>query len=164
MIVAHSGTHMVAPAASHVARFEDFVADLRTGELFKNGKKIRLQVQPFQVLALVVQRPGELVSRDELRDKLWPDNTFVDFDDGLNTAVRKLRQVLHDSPDHPQYIETLPRRGYRFIAPVTTASPSPPHDEPAPDVSERVIKAAGREERVTEARAVSRTHKGWKLA
>src|SRR6516165_3894420 len=140
---------MAAPPASSVARFEDFVADLRTGELFKNGKKVRLQVQPFQVLALLLQRPGELVSRDELRDKLWPGNTFVDFDDGLNTAVRKLRQVLRDSPEHPQYIETLPRRGYRFVAPVTTASP--PQAEPA--LSERVTEdatAAGRKGGVTE--------------
>src|SRR6516165_12350972 len=125
---------MAAPPASYPARFEDFVVDLRTGELFKNGKKIRLQAQPFQVLALLLQRPGEMVSRDELRDKLWPDNTFVDFDDGLNTAVRKLRQVLGDSPEHPQYIETLPRRGYRFIAPVRTSSP--PQAEPAPSVAE----------------------------
>jgi TolB-like protein/DNA-binding winged helix-turn-helix (wHTH) protein/tetratricopeptide (TPR) repeat protein len=155
---------MAAPPASHVARFEEFVVDLRTGELFKNGKKIRLQVQPFQVLALLVRRPGELVSRDELRDKLWPDNTFVDFDDGLNTAVRKLRQVLRDSADHPQYIETLPRRGYRFVAPVTTASP--PQAEPAVSVSERVIEdpdAAGRDARVTEGPAVSRAHGGWML-
>ena len=107
---------MSVPLADQV-RFGDFRVDLRTGELFKNGKKVRLQIQPFQVLALLVQRPGELVSRDELRDKLWPDNTFVDFDDGLNTAVRKLRQVLCDSPELPQYIETLPRRGYGFIAP-----------------------------------------------
>src|SRR6516165_861640 len=155
---------MAAPPASYVARFEDFVVDLRTGELFRNGKKIRLQVQPFQVLALVVQRPGELVSRDELRDKLWPDNTFVDFDDGLNTAIRKLRQVLRDSPDDPRYIETLPRRGYRFVAPVTTAWP--PQAEPAPSVAERVIEdpdAAGREERVAEVPAVSRAHTGWML-
>src|SRR6516225_4044540 len=141
---------MAAPSASLLACFGDFVVDLRTGELFKNGKKIRLQIQPFQVLALLVQRPGELVSRDELRDKLWPDNTFVDFDDGLNTAVRKLRHVLRDSAEHPKYIETLPRRGYRFVAPLTTALP--PQAEPAPSVAERVSgdpDAAGREERVT---------------
>ena len=109
---------MPASPTPHMACFGDFAVDLRTGEIFKHGKKIRLQVQPFQVLALLLDRPGELVSRDELRDTLWPDSTFVDVDDGLNTAIRKLREVLRDSPEHPRFIETLPRRGYRFIAPV----------------------------------------------
>jgi DNA-binding winged helix-turn-helix (wHTH) protein/predicted ATPase len=109
---------MSTPPVPHAACFGDFAVDLRTGELFENQKKIKLQVQPFRVLALLLERHGELVSREELRNKLWPDDTFVDFDDGLNTAIRKLRQVLCDSREHPRYIETLPRRGYRFVSPV----------------------------------------------
>jgi len=115
---------MFSTPVPHVACFGRFAVDLRTGELFKNGRKLRLQDQPFQVLALLLERPGELVSREDLRDKLWPGNTFVDFDDGLNTVIRKVRQVLCDSPEHPRYIETLPRRGYRFIAPVKIVSVS----------------------------------------
>jgi TolB-like protein/DNA-binding winged helix-turn-helix (wHTH) protein/Flp pilus assembly protein TadD len=113
---------MPTPPASDMARFGDFVVDLRTGELSKNGVKVRVPVQPFQVLTLLLQRPGEMVTREELRDKLWPGNTFVDFDDGLNTAVRKLRQILGDSPEHSKYIETLPRRGYRLIPRVEVQS------------------------------------------
>jgi TolB-like protein/DNA-binding winged helix-turn-helix (wHTH) protein/Flp pilus assembly protein TadD len=160
-----TGIRMFGPSDPRVACFGDFVVDLQTGELFKNGKKLRLQVQLFQVLALLLERPGELVSRDELRAKLWPDNTFVDFDDGLNTAIGKLRRLLCDSTEHPQYIETLPRRGYRFIAPVTMVSP--PHLKPAPPVSERVSEdpsAAGKEDGVIETPAVSRAPKRWMLA
>src|SRR5579864_2709927 len=121
---------MSVPPASNVVRFGDFVVDLRTGELLKDRTKIRLQVQPFQVLALLLSCPGEMVTREELREKLWPENTVVDFDDGLNTAIRKLRQVLGDSPEHPKYIETLPRRGYRFIrsvdeGPTSGSGPTP---------------------------------------
>ncbi len=102
-------------STSSNVHFGDFSLDLRTGELRKKGRRIRLQEQPFQVLAQLLREPGELVTREELRKKLWSDNTFVDFEDGLNTAIRKLRQVLGDSSEHPRYIETLPRRGYRFI-------------------------------------------------
>jgi cholera toxin transcriptional activator len=100
------------------ARFGVFELDLAAGELRKNGAKLRLQEQPFQVLALLLQRAGDVVTRDELRQKLWPSDTFVDFDHGLNTAVNKLRETLGDSASSPRYIETLARRGYRFIAPV----------------------------------------------
>jgi cholera toxin transcriptional activator len=101
-----------------IARFGVFEIDLAAGELRKNGDKLRLQEQPFQVLALLLERAGDVVTREELRQKLWPADTFVDFDHSLNTAVNKLRETLGDSASSPRYIETLARRGYRFIAPV----------------------------------------------
>ena len=100
-------------------RFADFEVSLRSGELRRNGVKIKLQEQPFQVLVLLLEQRGEVVSREELRQKLWAADTFVDFDNGLNIAIKKLRTALGDDPDAPRYIETLPRRGYRFVAPVT---------------------------------------------
>jgi len=110
---------MALPAESgHQLRFGDFRLDLQTGELRTGAQKLYLPEQPFQVLAVLVERPGDLVTRDELKNRLWPANTFVDFDQGLNKAVNRLREVLADSAEHPRYIETLPRRGYRFIAPV----------------------------------------------
>ena len=104
-------------------RFGSFAIDLRTEELHKHGKKLRLPRQSYQVLVLLLRRPGELVSREELSERLWPGNTFVDFDHGLNAAVNRLREVLGDSADEPRFIETLPRRGYRFIASVEDVSP-----------------------------------------
>jgi TolB-like protein/DNA-binding winged helix-turn-helix (wHTH) protein len=99
-------------------RFGLFEVDFRTGELFKNGRKVRLQEQPFRILKMLLEHPGELITREEMRDRLWPKDTFVDFDHGLNAAVNRLRERLGDTSGRPQYIETLPRRGYRFIAPV----------------------------------------------
>jgi DNA-binding winged helix-turn-helix (wHTH) protein len=99
-------------------RFGVFELDLSAGELRKNGSKLRLQEQPYQLLALLLERAGDVVTRDELRQKLWATDTFVDFDHSLNTAVNKLREALGDSASSPRYIETLARRGYRFIAPV----------------------------------------------
>jgi eukaryotic-like serine/threonine-protein kinase len=104
---------------SAVVRFSVFEVDVRAGELRKQGKRIKLQDQPFHVLTVLLQRPGELVTREELRNQNWPPDTFVDFDNSLNTAINKLREALGDSADSPRFIETLPRRGYRFIAPVT---------------------------------------------
>jgi DNA-binding winged helix-turn-helix (wHTH) protein len=101
-----------------VARFGVFELDLSVGELRKSGAKLRLQEQPFQVLALLLERAGEVVTREELRQKLWPSDTFVDFDHSLNTAINKVREALGDSASSPRYVETLARRGYRFIAPV----------------------------------------------
>jgi DNA-binding winged helix-turn-helix (wHTH) protein len=103
---------------SRIARFGVFELDLQAGELRKNGRKLRLQEQPFRILALLLDRAGDLVTREELRQKLWAADTFVDFDHGLNAAVNKLREVLGDSASSPRFIETLARRGYRFIAPV----------------------------------------------
>jgi len=117
---------MGIPAESEpTVRFGEFKLDLRTRELRSNGHRSYLQEQPFQILALLLDRPGQLVSRDELMKKLWPSDTFVDFDHSINKAVNRLREALDDSVDQPRFIETVPRRGYRFIGPV---APSP---EPA---------------------------------
>src|SRR5437870_10429035 len=102
-----------------VLRFGTFEVDVRAGEVRKQGVRIKLQEQPFHVLTILLQRSGEVVTREELRSQIWPADTFVDFDNSLNTAINKLREALGDSADNPRFIETLPRRGYRFIAPVT---------------------------------------------
>src|SRR6266568_4290414 len=104
--------------APSILRFGVFEVDLRSRELRKQGVRIKLQEQPFHVLTVLLQRPGEVVTREELRSQNWPADTFVDFDNSLNTAINKLREALGDSADNPRFIETLPRRGYRFIAPV----------------------------------------------
>jgi len=100
-------------------RFGVFEVDLRTGELRKRGLKVRLQEQPFQLLAILLEKPGELVTREELRQRLWTADTFVDFDHGLNKAINKVRDALGDSAASPRFVETVARRGYRFIADVT---------------------------------------------
>src|SRR5437870_12456733 len=105
--------------SSAILRFGVFEVDVRAGEVRKHGARIKLQEQPFHVLTVLLQRPGEVVTREELRSQNWPADTFVDFDNSLNTAMNKLREALGDSADSPRFIETLPRRGYRFIAPVT---------------------------------------------
>jgi TolB-like protein/Tfp pilus assembly protein PilF len=97
-------------------RFDCFEVDLAAGQLFKRGARIHLREQSFQVLAMLLERPGQVVTREELRRRLWPDDVFVDFDNNLNTAVARLREVLNDSPERPRYIETLPKHGYRFMA------------------------------------------------
>jgi Tol biopolymer transport system component/DNA-binding winged helix-turn-helix (wHTH) protein len=104
--------------ASRVVGFGVFEVDLRAGELRRNGRKAKIQNQPFQILAMLLERPGEVVTREEMRTRLWPAETFVDFDHGLNSAVRRLRDALGDSAEKPTYVETLGRRGYRFIFPV----------------------------------------------
>src|SRR5438309_3708363 len=96
-------------------RFGVFEVDLRVGELRKRGVKIKLQDQPFQILQILLERSGEVVTREELRGRIWPADTFVDFDQGLNNAIKRLRESLSDSPDNPRFIETVPRHGYRFI-------------------------------------------------
>src|SRR2546427_7188184 len=137
--------------------FGSFEVDLASGELRRQGLKIRLQEQPFRLLALLLERAGEVVTREELRDKLWPADTFVDFDHSLNTAVRKLREALGDSAETPRYVETLARRGYRFVAPlaepgptaplahvtdVDVASPSPPTPTRLPPSARRLVVIA----------------------
>lgn len=109
-----------------IVRFGLFEADLRSGELRRNGQKVRLQEQPFQVLALLLQKPSAVVTREELRAQLWPADTFVDFDPGLNAAIKRLRDALGDSAENPRFVETLARRGYRFIAPVEPSRVEPP--------------------------------------
>ena len=114
---------MSAPAGEARIRFGSFEFDVASGELRREGRLVRLQEQPKQVLAALLERPGDVVQREELRERLWKGDTFVDFEHGLNTAIKKLRQALGDSADQPRFVETLARRGYRFIAPVTAAEP-----------------------------------------
>src|SRR5262245_7348597 len=103
---------------SPIVRFGDFRLDLRSGELAQNGSRVLLPDQPFRLLAILIRARGALVTRDDLRRELWPQGTFVDFERSLNAAVKRVREALGDSAAAPQFIETLPKRGYRFIAPV----------------------------------------------
>src|SRR5574338_1531456 len=103
-------------------RFGPFEYDTNTAELCFEGRRTRLQEQPAQVLRLLLERPGQIITREELRAALWPSDTFVDFDNGLNVAISKTRPALKDSPSAPAYVETVPRRGYRFIAAIRTHS------------------------------------------
>ena len=131
-------------------RFGVFEADLRAGELRKNGQRVRLQEQPFRVLAMLLEHPGDVVTREELRARLWPADTFVDFDHGLNKAINKLRDALGDSAESPRFVETVARRGYRFLADVKGADAPPVGDpQPAAPIASRTPRARAR---------------GWKLA
>jgi DNA-binding winged helix-turn-helix (wHTH) protein len=107
-------------------RFGIFEVDLQAGELRRQGVKVKLQQQPFQVLTMLLEHPGEVVTREEIQKRLWPADTFVDFDRGLNRATNRLREALGDDADSPRFIETLPRRGYRLIAQVERLHESPP--------------------------------------
>src|SRR6266581_9316650 len=110
---------MPANSSSSIVRFGNFEVNFQTGELRHRGQKVKLQEQPFQVLAALLERSGELVTREELRNKLWPADTFVDFDHSLNAAIKRLRDALGESADNPTFVETVARRGYRFLAPVS---------------------------------------------
>jgi len=120
-------------------RFGVFELDLRAGELRRHGLRVRLQEQPFQLLAMLLEHPGEVVTREELRKKLWPEDTFVDFDHGLDKGVNKIREALGDSAESPRFVETVARRGYRFVAEVKPDEVAPvrspelatePHPQP----------------------------------
>src|SRR5262245_6991987 len=115
-------------------RFGRFELDLRAHELRKDGIRLRMQDQPFEVLSMLLERPGELLTRDELRQRLWPEGTFVDFEHGLNAAVKRLRATIGDDAERPRFVETLHRRGYRFIGQVERL-----HDghDPATDANGR---------------------------
>jgi len=117
-----------------MARFGIFEADLEARELRKHGRRIRLQDQPFAILAVLLERPGVIVTREELREKLWPADTFIDFDHSLNTAINKIREVLGDSASSPRFVETVARRGYRFLADVQSDVQSDVQGELRPDV------------------------------
>ncbi len=126
-----------------VIRFDVFEVDLRAGELCKAGRKIKLQVLPFRLLALLLERPGEIVRREELQERLWPADTFVDFDHSLNTAIKKLRQALVDDNKKRRFVETLPKRGYRFIGTVEQdARASTPARAQAPAATSKVGRVA----------------------
>jgi cholera toxin transcriptional activator len=130
---------MVSMSPHHtngIFRFGAYEADPGSGELRKSGIRLRVQEQPFRVLLVLLERPGEVVTREELRQKLWPADTFVDFDHSLNTVINKLREALSDSASNPRFIETLARRGYRFLAPVEFVQkqtvPGIPPEAPTP--------------------------------
>src|ERR1700736_3389330 len=114
----HVEVPLSANSAPRIIRFSTFEINLHTGELRQRGQKVKLQEQPLQLLTALLERPGELVTREELRGKLWPADTFVDFDHGLNAAIKRLRDALGESAERPIFVETVARRGYRFIAPV----------------------------------------------
>src|SRR3989454_2189361 len=107
-----------SPSKLECIRFGVFELDLRSRELRKQGVRVKLQEQPFQVLQVLLERPGEVVTREELRQKIWPSDTFVDFEGGVYNAVKRLRDALGDTADTPRFVETIPRRGYRFIGTV----------------------------------------------
>lgn len=124
-------------------RFGAFELDLSAGRLLKNSRVVRLQPQPFKLLCLLTSRPGSLVTREEIQTALWKDHTFVDFEQGVNFAIKQVRDALSDKAEQPLYIETVPRRGYRFLAPVTGASLAAGPDAPVPPpaVDAHLVKA-----------------------
>src|SRR4051795_6873835 len=109
---------MGSTGSGRLVRFGEFEIDERAGELRKQGIKVRLQEQPLQVLQVLLEHPGEVVTREELQKRVWPSDTFVDFDHGIYNAIKRLRETLGDTAETPRFIETIPRRGYRFIGPV----------------------------------------------
>ena len=129
--------HSAELASSAFIRFGAFENDLPRGEVRKNGGRIKLQEKPFQILANLVERAGNVVTREELRQRVWPADTFVDFDANLNTALNKLRQALGDSADNPLFIQTIPRRGYCFIAPVSSGLVSTGESRPEDSAAAR---------------------------
>lgn len=126
------------PDDSSRLRFGPFSLDPRAGELYKRGKKVKVQLLPLQLLGALLEKPGEVIPREELKSKLWPADTFVDFEHGLNTAIKKLRQALGDNPAKPALIETLPKKGYRFIGRLETNGAA------APKKSTRATALAGK--------------------
>ena len=124
-----SGPGAARASMRTLIRFGTFQLDPQAGQLLKNGRVVRLKPQPLRLLQLLLSRPGDLVTRDEIRDVLWGTETFVDFEQGMNTAVRQIREALGDDAETPIFVETVPKRGYRFIAPVDSGAPAP---APAP--------------------------------
>jgi cholera toxin transcriptional activator len=122
-------------------KFDEFEADLRAAELRKNGNRLKLQMQPFHVLVALLERPQQVVTREELRQRLWPQDTFVDFDHGLNTAMVKLRDVLGDSASKPRFIETIAKRGYRFLGIAEAISDQAAPAEPIAPAPAAVVQA-----------------------
>lgn len=129
-------------------KFAVFTVDARAGELYRRGKKVKLQQQPLQVLLALVQKPGEVVTREELRERVWPADTFVDFEHSLNTAIKKLRQALGDRAGKSKFVETLPKRGYRFIAQVEMEDRRPHVSEESKSVLDGKVFALAAEKGV----------------
>src|SRR3989449_4300353 len=115
-------------SSDRAAHFGRYKVDFNVGELVKQGRRIRLQDQPLHILAMLLEHPGEMVTRGELRQRLWSGDTFVDFDHALNNAINRLRETLGDSAENPRYVETIPRRGYRFVATVESTIPASPQE------------------------------------
>ena len=113
-------------SVQQIFRFGEYELDTVAGELRRNGSRLKLQPQPFKLLTLLVRRPGALVTREEIRQELWEDGTYVDFDQAVNFCIKQIRDALRDSPDRPLFIQTVPKRGYRFIAPINTGEGRPP--------------------------------------
>ena len=132
-----------SPGLPSLVRFGPYEADLLSGELRKSGIRLKIQDRPFQILAILIEQPGQVITREQLQKRLWAEDTFVDFEHGLNTAINKLRQVLSDEADNPRFIETLPKRGYRFIAPVSGASTVPETQEATASAPTEVRKGNG---------------------
>src|SRR5579872_4102031 len=126
-----------------IYRFGSFEVDLQLGELQRKGVRVKLQEQPFQLLTVLLENAGEIVSRDAVRQRLWPSNTFVDFDASLSVAIGKLREALGDAADNPRFIETIPRRGYRFVSPVSIHPPIQLNPGDAPSSDEISVLASG---------------------
>ncbi len=125
---------MTDPQPAQRYRFGAFEADGATGELRRQGLRIKLNAQPFQVLLMLLDRPGQLLTREEISRELWPDGTFVDYEHGVNSAVNRIREALGDTAASPRFVETLARRGYRFVAPVERITPAE-HPAPVPEPS-----------------------------
>jgi len=129
---------MATPVTTRLYRFGVFEADAALGELRRQGVRIKLNAQPFQVLVLMLERPGELLTREEISRELWPDGTFVDYEHGVNSAVNRIREALGDTAGNPRYVETLARRGYRFVAPVERIGSG----TDSPKISESLVSIA----------------------
>src|ERR1700691_351572 len=130
------------PVVRAKLRFDDFELDVRAGQLRRQGVRLRLSGQPFQVLEILLERAGDVVTREELRRCIWPADTFVDFDHSLHNAIARVREVLGDSAENPRYIETLPRRGYRYIGAIEDAQAPPASAENAVDPGKALSLAA----------------------
>jgi DNA-binding winged helix-turn-helix (wHTH) protein len=136
---------MSADSTTRRFRFATFEADVATGELRRQGIRIKLNAQPFQLLLLLLERPGQLLTREQISRELWPDGTFVDYEHGVNSALNRIREALGDSAGNPRYVETLARRGYRFIAPVECIASeqlSPAQLEPAAEISSAILASS----------------------
>src|SRR5579863_8589863 len=146
-----------------VVSFGIYQCDLYARELHKNGIRVKLSDQPFRLLAVLLERPGEVVTRQELRERLWPDHAYGDFDDGLNTAINKIRAALDDEAENPRFVETLPRRGYRFISPVDVLDRGDAAFPSAIDHAPSTVEEAPAIARLTNARRGRNSWKGWAL-
>src|SRR6267154_1109522 len=161
----HVQVPVSANSPTRIIRFSTFEVSLHTGELRQKGQKVKLQEQPFQVLAALLERPGQMVTREELRSRLWSGDIFVDFDHSLNAAIKRLRDALGESAETPIFIETLARRGYRFIAPVVQdgAPQSEAHHRVPTSSSDAVVAPLSwTAVEVAEPRTIPRDRKLWK--